>query len=408
MKKYLLICIFSLLAQSVNADIFYANAQPNFLISPISGSYTLSGTWSFGSTTTAGTGITKIDGVLGGASATDNLVNITTTFPATMTAITNVLNIQATGNGSSSFNPSPIRTDLLAGYTGSSATYGGVFGNASAGTQSSIANGNMGVRGDATGAGAGTNVGISSDARNSTTTNAGIVGRAIVNSATAGNYGVVALARNTSGGAQVGLFVNMVSASTVPSASSTAAHISNGAEAIPILTLQDNTTTVFQVADGGLVTNSPLALTAGTMTAETAGGYRTSTHSYTWTNAQVVALGAALTGDITVATLPAKTVVENAYVVITGTGAGTASLTVACGRTGAGYIDYIVASDAQAAANTVYGGAGAERGTNLTGYDLPSYTATTDVKCHFISTVQNLDQVTGSTGRVILRTSLVP
>lgn len=160
----------------------------------------------------------------------------------------------------------------------------------------------------------------------------------------------------------------------------------------------------------GFLTTNKLLLTAGTMTPEQTpqAQIRDTTSSFTWTNAQVVALGAALTGDITVATLPAKTVVNNAYVVITGQGAGTATLTVACGRTGAAYIDYIVASDAKAAANTVYGDASAERGTNLVMYDLPSYTATTDVKCHFISTVQNLDQTTGSTGRVILTTTLAP
>lgn len=153
---------------------------------------------------------------------------------------------------------------------------------------------------------------------------------------------------------------------------------------------------------------TPNALTAGTLTVEKSAEARTVVSSFTWTNAMVVALGAATAGDITVATLPAKTVVRNAYVVITGTAAGTTTLTVAFGRTGAGYIDYIVASDAKVAANTVYGDASGERGTNLTGYDLPSYTGTTAVKVHFISTGANLDQVTGSTGRVILETSLVP
>jgi hypothetical protein len=150
------------------------------------------------------------------------------------------------------------------------------------------------------------------------------------------------------------------------------------------------------------------ANTTATMTQETAGQLRTVTESYTWTNAQVVALGASLTGDIKVCTLPAKTVVKNAYIVIL-TAAGTVTtLTVALGRVSASYIDYIVASDAKAAANTVYGDASAERGTNLTGYDLPSYTGTTDVFCHFISTVQNLSSTTTSTGRVVIETVVVP
>lgn len=129
---------------------------------------------------------------------------------------------------------------------------------------------------------------------------------------------------------------------------------------------------------------------------------------YSWTNAQVVALGAALTGDITIATLPAKTVVTNAYVVIDSPGAVVTTLTVAVGRVSAGFIDYIVASDAKASANTVYGDASGERGTNLTGYDLPSYTSAVAVKAHFISTVANLDQCTGSAGTIYLDTYTLP
>lgn len=130
--------------------------------------------------------------------------------------------------------------------------------------------------------------------------------------------------------------------------------------------------------------------------------------SFSWTNAQIVALGAATTGDITVATLPPRTVVRNAYVVILTPDSSANALTVACGRVAASYIDYVVASDAKAAANTVYGDASAERGTNLTEYDLPSYTADTAVVCHWIKTTTNLDTVVGSTGRVILQVSTLP
>jgi hypothetical protein len=96
------------------------------------------------------------------------------------------------------------------------------------------------------------------------------------------------------------------------------------------------------------------------------------------------------------------------YVVILTADTSANGLTVACGRTSATFIDYIVASDAKAAANTVYGDASAERGTNLTGYDLPSYTGTTTISCHFIKTVTNLSTVLTSTGRVIIETALVP
>lgn len=129
---------------------------------------------------------------------------------------------------------------------------------------------------------------------------------------------------------------------------------------------------------------------------------------YDWTNAMIVALGAATTGDITVCTLPAKTIVHNVYVVIDTPDTSANALTIAVGRVSATYIDYIVASDAKAAANTVYGDASAERGTNLTGYDLPSITGTTAVKAHFIKTTSNLNTVTASTGHIYIETTTLP
>ncbi len=151
-------------------------------------------------------------------------------------------------------------------------------------------------------------------------------------------------------------------------------------------------------------------VTAGTMTAVAGkqallrGGFS----AFTWTNAQVVALGAGLAGNVKVCTLPAKTIVKNAYYVVDTAATGPTTLTASLGRVGADYLDYIVASDIKAATNTVYGDASGERGTNLTGYDLPSYTGATDIYVHFVSTVANLDQVTGSTGTVILETALLP
>lgn len=150
-------------------------------------------------------------------------------------------------------------------------------------------------------------------------------------------------------------------------------------------------------------------LTTGTMTKVSASHaiVRSTTHQFAWTNAMIAALGASLTGDITVCTLPAGTRVKNIYMVLTGTATGPTTLTYAVGRTGASYIDYIVASDAKAAANTVYGDTSGERGTNLTGYDLPSYTATVDIKMHCIATVATLDQTLSSTGVIYIETEMI-
>jgi hypothetical protein len=153
-----------------------------------------------------------------------------------------------------------------------------------------------------------------------------------------------------------------------------------------------------------LINNVP---TVGTMTATTTAALQSTWHRYDWTNAMVTALPTTA-GDIAVCTLPAKTVVVNAYVVITGAAVGPATVTVAVGRVSAGYIDYIVASDAKAAANTIYGNASAERGTNLVGYDFASMTATMPILAHFISTGANLSTVTGSTGSVYLETVVLP
>jgi hypothetical protein len=201
----------------------------------------------------------------------------------------------------------------------------------------------------------------------------------------------------------------------------------NGAVAANVLEARDNGTATSTTAasanvtilDGAQMRLGNQVLTGSTMTPTIVGEVRTVTHSYAWTNAMVTALGASLTGDINVATLPAKTRVESALVVIDTAAGGVTTLTVSCGDAigGTPFAQYIVASDAKAAANTVYGDliSGAETGTAL--FDattkwrqnyVPSYTATTLVTCHFISTGTNLNTVTTSTGRLILTTTLLP
>jgi hypothetical protein len=83
------------------------------------------------------------------------------------------------------------------------------------------------------------------------------------------------------------------------------------------------------------------------------------------------------------------------------------SLTMAVGRTGATYLDYLANADIKAAANTYYGKALAERGANLTGYDLPSITGTTTVFAHIIAGAGTLNNVTTSTGHIVICTELI-
>jgi hypothetical protein len=177
------------------------------------------------------------------------------------------------------------------------------------------------------------------------------------------------------------------------------------------------------LGDGGLMGNQALftgssptftaqtlsgqGLTLATMNLNYTGSVLKSWSSYSWTNAMVVALGAVLSGNIKICTLPVKGIISNMYVVINTPSAGTTTMTVSVGRTAATYVDYITAQNAQAAASTVYGGSAAQRGTNLTGYDLPAWATATDVYAQFVSTVQNLNAQTSGAGTIYLETTIL-
>lgn len=158
-------------------------------------------------------------------------------------------------------------------------------------------------------------------------------------------------------------------------------------------------------------------LTSGTMSAD--GGnpaVRTAWSKYTWTNAMVTALGAATSGDVTVCTLPAKTQVRQALIVITtaGTNMAAATFTATLG-TDAEFDNFLLSANMLAAANTVYGDIVGEVGASLdaTAYVpfLPSWTATTAVKVRFATDGaggKTLADVLTSTGSVYLLTETLP
>jgi hypothetical protein len=150
-------------------------------------------------------------------------------------------------------------------------------------------------------------------------------------------------------------------------------------------------------------------LTAGTLTEVTKGLVGKAAHTYAWTNAMVTALGAVTDGNFTAFTLPAKTVVVNAYIVVDGNATGVTTLNVCLGRAGGGlFDDYLLQANVRVAAGTMYGGNAGERGTNMSGYDLPSMTGTTAVKLRFVSTGGQLNAVANSAGRVIIITQTLP
>lgn len=102
-----------------------------------------------------------------------------------------------------------------------------------------------------------------------------------------------------------------------------------------------------QVYVNGVPTSIASSAITAVGTAAYNGVIRTGVYKRAWTNAEVVALGAVDDAELKIATLPAKTIVRNAYVVVETPETVLTDLTVALGRTGPGYIDYIVASDAQ-------------------------------------------------------------
>lgn len=178
----------------------------------------------------------------------------------------------------------------------------------------------------------------------------------------------------------------------------------------------DRTVTVAD-ASGIVLLGTPL--TAATMTAAAGNGSTgTAWHKYTWTAAMVVSgRTAAGASNVKVATLPAKTVVTRAYIITNAAATGVDSPTVSLGRTGAGYIDYVVATAPGIA--TIIGNAIAEIGTNLknAAADAPiedfavfaDTTSTVDVYAQFTCDgAPDIDQWAAATGTVYLETYTLP
>lgn len=158
---------------------------------------------------------------------------------------------------------------------------------------------------------------------------------------------------------------------------------------------------------------SASTLTAGTMTVASAALVRLAVTKFQWTNAMVIA-AAGTANKINICTLPAKTIVYNCYVVIDTAATQAATLTVQVGPS-TGTTGFVLAADAKAAANTVYGDAVGEVGANL--YDttekafipyLPSYTTTTLIQAQYTIGAGTLADVLTSTGTVFITHAVLP
>lgn len=162
-----------------------------------------------------------------------------------------------------------------------------------------------------------------------------------------------------------------------------------------------------QTPAAGIIGSLPAGVLTGAIVNSSS---RYNTTKFSWVNADIVGLGAVTSGNLLVTTLPARTLVKGARIVITGTAAGTTTLTCSLGVTASAYIDYIVVKTAQVTPNTIYGSAFTDLGSNLSALvgNLASLTSTTAVNIQFISTISNLSSVTGSTGDIFLETITLP
>jgi hypothetical protein len=206
--------------------------------------------------------LTLTGGTIGGASATDNFLNITETMPATLSASTYATYLKVTGAGSSSQQNYAMRIEFAAGYTGSSQCRAVDLVNNNAGTGATYASGNASGCYRLSNA----NGGLNSITQSSTVgLNFGMQGLAIGSSVA--NYGgwfsatssqntpaiqtgVVGSALN--GTTNVGGFFTLAASGT-PSLTSCALIADNGATTSDIFNARDNGTITFSIKNGGIV-----------------------------------------------------------------------------------------------------------------------------------------------------------
>lgn len=190
-------------------------------------------------------------GTPSGASNTSNFLNVTGTFPATLTAAARGLYLQFTGAGSSSQPIRAIETQLLAGYTGASGTTVSRNTNSSAGTNTAgwALGGNVGVYAETTGVTSGSNLGLVGTASQSSSLNIGFLGRTASSGNTpALNVGIAGMALSAT--VNVAGFFGLTN--VAPTLGTSAALIAdNGSQASDIFLARDNGTVVFAIQDGG-------------------------------------------------------------------------------------------------------------------------------------------------------------
>lgn len=204
--------------------------------------------------TSAGVSVLTAKTAIGGASATDNFLNITATLPIVQTTSTQAVYFSITpSSGATVVNQRVMILQLNAGYTGSNQSAALHTINSVAGTGTSLTSSNKSIDAIAQGNTTGTNIGTLTTAFFGLA-NYALHARSPSAKDNATNVAVLGTALNTgTNGIQVaGHFVltNSTSQSTL-NHESAAVVADNGSTVNPIILGRDNGTKVFQVLDGG-------------------------------------------------------------------------------------------------------------------------------------------------------------
>lgn len=204
---------------------------------------------------------------LSGASSTSNFLNLTATTPTTLSSTCIGVNVQLTTAGSSSAAIIGHNMSLLAGYTGSLTTTGLSVVNSVAGTGATYAaasasnsyrlntfNGAIQYTANATTSGI--NCGMRSMAHLSSTANYAAWNTATSSGNSAAlNVGVASFALNATTNC-AGLFALADYGTSAPTFANCALIADNGSTTGDIFIARDNGTSVFKIADGGVLTAS--------------------------------------------------------------------------------------------------------------------------------------------------------
>lgn len=207
--------------------------------------------------------------VLSGGSTTNNYLNITGTFPSTLTAGTIGAKFDFTGAGSSAFNVNGMQINLLAGYTGGNVTACLNMVNSTAGTGATYSNnsyrvnlGNFGFIAQASATTAGINSGARGIATGSSVANYGMWGSATSDTNTpALNVGVTGFALSATTNC-AGFFALADYGSSAPTFSNCALIADNGGTTGDIFIARDNGTAKVTISDGGVMTHTAAKIDA--------------------------------------------------------------------------------------------------------------------------------------------------